>query len=467
MINEKKKTKKKNIEKLKEERPLKGFKDALLGAERDFKAAISKPNLNLIAEIKQKSPSVGLLRKDFDYIKIAQIYEKYADAISVVTDEKFFGGNVKSIPAIRNVTTLPILRKDFIIDEYQIYESRHYGADAILLISSLLNQKKLEKFIQVASSLGMVCLVEVHTPTELKKALKAKAEIIGINNRSLKTFKVKKSTAIILAKKIKKKKIIVAESGFESKKDIDKIKGKVNAVLIGSAFMKSGNIAAKIRELFDLKTKVKVCGFTNKEDASKAARLGADYIGFIFYDKSPRNITKENAKEIIKALPNYIKKVGVFVNEDIKKIKKISDYCELDLVQLSGYENIDYINNLKKIIKKPIINAFHIKDRLDINWIKKYDVDYCLFDAHSKDLYGGTGRTFDWSLVKYLGKKIFLSGGLNPINVRAAIRAVNPFAVDVASGVEESPGKKSYKKMRDFIKAAKGKKIKIEKEDNL
>lgn len=247
MLKEIIENKRKEIEKSKRKFPLSSFKSKLKKSDRDFEKAISG-RLRLIAEVKKASPSEGIIRTDFNIKQIIEIYDKYADAISVLTDKKFFSGDLKNIKEAKRYTDKPILRKDFIIDEYQIYESRHYGADAILLIASALTEKQIDKFIGIAKKYSMDCLVEVRTMAELDKVLRTRADIIGINNRNLDTLKINLNTTLRLADKIPKNKIIVSESGFKSKKDIEKLKGKVNAFLIGTAFMKSRDIEGKIME---------------------------------------------------------------------------------------------------------------------------------------------------------------------------------------------------------------------------
>ena len=201
--------------------------------------------------------------------------------------------------------------------------------------------------------------------------------------------------------------------------------------------------------------KIKICGITNYEDAENAAMFGADYIGFNFYRLSPRYIDEAEVKKIIEKMQNSAKNVGVFVNEKLDTIKKIVQNLDLDLIQLHGDESPDYCKQLKKDTNKRIIKAFRIKNNININKIKKYNVDYYLFDAHKEELFGGTGKTFYHGLLKNIKKDFFLSGGLNEKNVKEAIKIANPFAVDTASGVEKNPRKKDPKKIEEFIKAAK------------
>ena len=253
MLNKIIENKRKEVEMSKKNLPLPSFKHKLKNSERDFKEAISKNKLNLIAEIKRTSPSQNILfqkhalsqnsRRVFDIIKI---YNKYADAISVLTDKKFFNGTLSDLKNISRLTKLPILRKDFIIDEYQIFESRFYNADAILLIASLFSAGQLNYFIDIAGKLKMDCLVEVNNEKELRKVLKSDATIIGINNRNLSTLKIDKEITLKLTDKIPKNRIIVSESGIDSRDYVDKIKSKVNAILVGTLFMKSKNVEEEI-----------------------------------------------------------------------------------------------------------------------------------------------------------------------------------------------------------------------------
>ena len=217
-----------------------------------FKKNISrKGHINLIAEIKKSSPLRGMLRADFEPVKIALTYQVAgASAISILTDERFFDGKLKYLKIVKERVTIPILRKDFIIDEYQIYESAVRGADAILLISHILTQEELNRYLGIAKGLGMDVLVEVHNEEEVEKALKSHASMIGINNRDLMDFGVDIAVTQRLIRLIPENKVIVSESGIESYEQVMFLKSLgVNAVLIGEAFMRAGNIGEKVREL--------------------------------------------------------------------------------------------------------------------------------------------------------------------------------------------------------------------------
>ena len=223
-----------------------------ISVKSSFKKSISRPHhVNLIAEIKKASPSKGILRGDFNPARIAMTYQANgASAISVLTDERFFEGKLEYIKTVKEHVSLPVLRKDFIIDEYQIYESVWAGADAILLIAELLSTNEMALFYNLAVSLGLDVLTEVHNEEDVEKALTTGANIIGINNRDLHTFKVDLGATQKLARIIPQNKVRVSESGIKSYEDVMFLKSLgINAVLIGEAFMEAADIAAKMREI--------------------------------------------------------------------------------------------------------------------------------------------------------------------------------------------------------------------------
>lgn len=203
--------------------------------------------------------------------------------------------------------------------------------------------------------------------------------------------------------------------------------------------------------------RIKVCGITNKKDALAAARLGAWALGFNFYKKSPRYVLPEAAQKIIRALPKRIIPVGVFVNEREGEVRRIAKLCGLKALQFHGNETPLFCKKFKGLLT---IKAIRLKNKANLNQAVRYKTRFILFDAYQKDLFGGTGKSFDWALLKS-GKigalKIILSGGLNPENITQAVQSVKAYAVDVASGVERRPGKKCQRLMKKFFNNAKGK----------
>ncbi len=235
----------------KERIPLAELEKLPFPERRDFRAALAKPGISIIAEIKRKSPSEGVIREDFDPIWIARIYaENGAAAISVLTDSPFFGGSDDYPLLVKQTAALPILRKEFIIDPYQIIESRVLGADAILLLASVLNRDELANFIQRATELDMDCLVEIHDDDELNAALSAGAKIIGINNRDLKTFHVDLETSLRLKKGMPEGIVTVSESGIRERDDLLRLQtAGFDAALIGTVLMRAGDVGRRLREL--------------------------------------------------------------------------------------------------------------------------------------------------------------------------------------------------------------------------
>ena len=222
---------------------------------RDFHAAVTgkgkADDIRIIAEVKKASPSKGVIRDDFDPLILAREYEENgASAISVLTEEAYFQGSLEHLKLIKENTGLPVLRKDFIIDEYQIYEARLAGADAVLLIAAILDEKALKNFLWLTDALGMAALVEVHDGDEMKRALEAGASLIGVNNRDLKTFKVDINATIRLAPLVPKDKILVSESGLGARADILTLqKAGVSAFLIGEALVREKDAGKKLRGL--------------------------------------------------------------------------------------------------------------------------------------------------------------------------------------------------------------------------
>ncbi len=220
---------------------------------RDFGRAIKRDSetLKIIAEIKKASPSRGLIRADFDHKKIASLYEnKKVNAISVITEEDFFQGEFAFLSDVKKIVTMPVLRKDFIFDEYQIYEARAGGADAILLIAAVLDLRQATEYLHLANELGMSVLFEVHNFVELETAVRINAPIIGINNRDLKTLSIDLNTSLFIKKEVPAGHICVSESGIRTREDVRRIEAAgIDAVLVGTCLMESADIGEKIDEL--------------------------------------------------------------------------------------------------------------------------------------------------------------------------------------------------------------------------
>lgn len=415
--------KKIEVEQRKQKYPIKNVCPSV----RNFTAAIEGKNLSLIAEVKKASPSEGVICKNrFNPVQIAKGYERDgASAISVLCDKKFFHGDVKYLKKIaENTLKIPILCKDFIIDEYQIYEARKNGADAVLLIASILTEEQLKRFLGIVKNLKMSAICEVHNLSELKKVLNTPAKIIGINNRDLHTFKTDTSTTLGLVKHIPKNRLIVSESGFHARQDVSKVRGKVDAILVGIALMKG----KKINEFID--KKLKICGIKTIKQAKFCEQAGVDFIGLNFVSTSKRFISQEKAVSICKAAKN-IAKVGIFHNHPIAEVNKIAKGLNLDYIQLSGDEPLSFV----KRCCKPVIKAISVSKSNDLQKALEFapHVAYILLDGSMP----GSGKTIKVSL-KNANYPFLLAGGVSPKNVKSLIAKANPIGIDVASGVEKN-----------------------------
>jgi indole-3-glycerol phosphate synthase / phosphoribosylanthranilate isomerase len=413
-----------------------------------LQGALQNEGTNIIAEFKRRSPSKGVIRPDADRITIAQAYQSGgASAISVLTEEDYFDGSLIDLRAVKSAVNLPVLRKDFVFDPYQVYESAAAAADAILLIVAALNDRELESLRRLAEDeLGMDALVEVHNADEMRRAVACGATLIGVNNRNLRTFEVSLETSVELAGLAPSGTLLVSESGLNEAAELRRLKEVgFSGFLIGESLMRAADPAAALRRLRG-DVLVKICGITNLEDALAAVDAGADALGFNFYQRSPRYIAPHQAREIIEQLPASIMKVGVFVNEEPDTVLRIADEVGLTAIQLHGDESPEYCQNLAG---RYMIKALGATANLDLNG---YNVDAIMFDTKDELLHGGTGRMFDWSLAqRSIKPELFLAGGLSPENVAEAIRTVRPYAVDACSSLEESPGKKNHQRLRAFV----------------
>ncbi len=438
--------------------PPRDFLAALQGSPRQ----LTYSSLKLIAEVKQASPSRGLLCQDFDPISLARTYEAGgASAISVLTEPHFFRGALDHLAAVRAAVALPVLRKDFIVDPYQVYQARAFGADAILLICALLDDGQLGSLLGLAHALGMRCLVEVHNQEETERAVASGARIIGVNNRDLRDFHVDIETTHRLRPLIPEDRVVVSESGLHTAADVATLRAwGVQALLVGEAIVTAPDVAAKVRELSSLR--VKICGVRAPEQALAAADAGADYLGLVFYPSSHRLVTPAQAAAITRALRERAaagahapKAVGVFVNEPPERINALAQECALDLAQLSGDESPEVC----RAITIPVIKAVRPRALEDLDALEAYrpGVMAFLLDTPVAGRWGGTGAVGDWSLACEMARRYptLLAGGLTPENVRAAIEAVQPWGVDVSSGVETN-GQKDHLKIFDFVTRAHG-----------
>ena len=474
----------------------------------DVMSRISRDtSVEIFAEIKRASPSKG----DIDiFVHAPSQAIQYAlggaSIISVLTEPKWFKGSLMDMLQVRRAVDRihdrpAILCKDFVVDTYQILQARLHGADTILLIVAILDDDEMVKLISFARTLEMEPFVEVNNASEMTRAIKAKAKLVGVNNRNLHTFDVDPSRTTDLSSMIPKDIFLVALSGIACRADvINYTNAGARGILVGEALMKSKDKINFIRELKGITTDItskptqppvpiprgptlcKICGITNLDDATTAMEAGADFIGMIFA-RSPRQVDFMQASEIISQIkgkdtsvrpivlpimkPNedpvmhaqvllsqisYMKSlrrspffVGVFSDHSVAQINRIVKLCGLDMVQFHGYEE----PWLASLIEVPVIKAFHIKPNESVEHLISrckmaitQGVSVCLLDTAilGKHQQGGSGTVFDWDIavqVQQSGVPVMIAGGLLPKNVDQVISKLHPWAVDVSSGVEE------------------------------
>jgi anthranilate synthase/indole-3-glycerol phosphate synthase/phosphoribosylanthranilate isomerase len=470
-------------------------------------------NTALMAEIKRASPSKGAIAMNTNAPTQALKYALAGAAvISVLTEPKWFKGSLLDMRLVRQaVDSLPnrpaILRKDFILDEYQIMEARVYGADTILLIVAMLPMTRLAALIKYSRSLGMEPLVEVNNTEEMGAALELGATVIGVNNRNLHTFQVDMDTTTRLADMCRDKDVILcALSGINSRKDVTHyIEQGVRAVLVGEALMKAADPKAFIKELLDLphsppvrsaKPLVKICGIRSAEDALVAAEAGADFIGLIFAN-SKRRVSIDTAVEVSTVVQTFrdeqaiplphsvdhhlpwftqhaeaikpLRKpllVGVFQDQPIEEILAVASAIHLDIVQLHGSEP----PQMASFIPLPVIRVVHAQadDTAEtLGDISRPGLhQFVLLEAvkPGERVSGGSGVTVNLELAKEIMERgeaggsfplpLILAGGLDPDTVGKVVHYVKPWMVDVSGGVE-TDGRKAAQKIRKFIEVAK------------
>ena len=434
-----------------------------------FEAALRQQDFNFICEVKKASPSKGIIAEDFPYLDIAKEYEVAgAAAISVLTEPDFFKGDKKYLQEIASTVKIPVLRKDFIIDEYQIYQAKVWGASAILLICACLDVPTLTKFRELADSLGLSSLVEAHDEHEVQMAIDCGARIIGVNNRNLKDFTVDVQNSVRLRNLVQDDVIFVSESGLETPEDIQVLRdNNIGVALMGETFMRSPNKVEKLAYLYGstyYTPKVKMCGISKVETIPAVVEAKPDYMGLVFAP-SKRQVTVDQAKTLVEALHKQytkrynngteqsnndeIKTVGVFVNETLDNLVSIATEANLDVVQLHGDEDEAFIQSLKGRTNVEVWKAVQIRSAADAEaWIDS-SADMLLFDAYHKDERGGTGEVFDWSCLDVFERPFMLAGGIDSTNVARAIRTVRPYGIDISSGIE-TEGVKDDEKIKAF-----------------
>lgn len=443
------------VEARKKQQPLESFKDQLTTSDRDFYQALNTGKTEFILECKKASPSKGLIRDDFDLDYIASVYANHASAISILTDEKYFQGDFEFLAQVRNQVTQPILCKDFMIDEYQVYLARHYQADAILLMLSVLDDDEYQKLAKVATSLNLNYLTEVSNEEELERAIALKAPIVGINNRNLRDLSITLERTKELAPRLPEGTVVISESGIHNHQQVKELSQYANGFLIGSSLMSETNLEIAVRRV--LLGENKVCGLTHPDDANLVYQMGSVYGGLIFAKSSKRRVDIETARLIMSGAPLHY--VGVFQNQSMDEVAQIANQLGLAAVQLHGNESQADVTKLRTLLPKTvkIWKAYGVSDALP-QLLEKH-VDKHLLDAQVGNQSGGTGVSFDWNLLTSKGQtstqhrqNIMLAGGLSPDNIEQAAQ-LGCIGLDLNSGVESEVGKKDSQKLQAAFSA--------------
>jgi len=382
-----------------------------------FRDALAAPGLGAIAEVKRRSPSAGDLRPDADPARLAaQFANAGAAAISILVDERF-GGSIEDLQAARSATAAPLLAKGFFTEELDLLKLKLAGADAALLILRDVDDQRAAALLSYARELGIELLVEAHDANELHRAVALEAEAIGVNARDLATFEIDRAQQLELVTRLRgHDAVVVAESGVHSRAQgaAAELAG-ADAVLVGSALMQADNPPAKLRELLS-RPLVKVCGLTRLEDVDAAVAAGADMLGFILAEQSPRRAPA------VLDVPDDRLSVAVFVGD--------AHDAGSDLVQLYDREE-GRVRGRDAVLLR---NGDTVARVVDLPWDETDPLHLQRAVAHE-------GR-------------VMLAGRLGPDNVREAVRAVRPWAVDAASQLEAAPGVKDHDKVRAFVAAA-------------
>lgn len=381
-----------------------------------FAEALRQPGLGAIAEVKRRSPSAGDLRPEADPAALAAGFGAAgAAAVSILVDERF-GGSVDDLRAARSATDAPLLAKGFFSTRAQLEELRDAGADAVLLLLRDLDDHAILELMRAAQSLGLDTLVEAHDKDELRRAVRVDADVIGINARDLSTFEIDRRAQLELVSQAPRDRVVVAESGIVSRAQgaAAELAG-ADAILVGSTLMRATDPVAKLAELIS-RPLVKVCGLTREEDVAVAGEAGADMAGFILVEESPRRAAA------VLPVPDTMLSVSVHVGE--------YEDQGTDLVQLYDMEPGAVRGRDAVLLRDGEIVA----RALDLPW-DEGDPEHF---ARAADADG----------------RVMLAGRLGPDNVRAAIDAVRPWAVDAASRLEREPGIKDHDKVRAFVEAA-------------
>ena len=432
-------------------------------APRGFCAALAHDGLRIIAEIKRASPSKGAIDPGLDPAERARAYEAGGAAcLSVLTEPSFFLGSKADYLMARRAVSIPVLRKDFIFDEYQVYESAAWGADAILLIVRCVSDEAAVRLLRLAFSLRLDVLLECYDERDVERVPGILRQLapdvvrshlaIGINNRDLSSFRTDVTHAAKVARKLPPDLPVVALSGIFGKGDLQASRDAgIRRFLVGEALVRSRDATRTLRSWLEPGARsVKVCGLRDAEMTRLCASLGAGAVGAVFYPPSPRYVTPEAAREIFRELPPQVARVGVFVDLPVEEVLSVARIAGLTTVQLHGRETVEDCLAIQsagyRVIRavKDLESACATPETIGV-----------LLECSRGELPGGNGAAWNWREAKTLVPRPFaIAGGLTPETVVEAASVSGACAVDVSSGVESAPGVKDAEKIRRLLATA-------------
>lgn len=418
-------------------------------ADHRFARALARRSARhcaFILEVKKGSPSQGVLRSALDVDEILAAYTGVADALSVLTDEPFFGGSFEILREVRAKTDLPVLCKDFVVDLWQIDEAHAYGADAVLLMLSVLTDAEVAAGLARAKTLGIDALVEAHTDDELARALRLDAPIVGINNRDLRTLKTDLATTERLASKVPDDRLLISESGIASRADVARLGRCVDGFLVGSSLMGAGDVHGAARALAF--GRVKVCGLRRPEDVAALPALGAAYAGFVFVPETPRWVPLADAEKYVQTAWSC-PRVGVFRGASAAEIAAHVAAFGLRAVQLHGEP--PPVDALRAALPSSV-EIWQVVDgaTADLDALLPAGIDRYVLDTGA----GGSGISWDHARISvHPARDAFIvAGGISAENARAAY-GDGVFALDASSRLESAVGCKDREKIVALIDA--------------
>lgn len=449
--------------------------EAHMLAARSFRAALEQPGRRFILEVKSASPSLGLIRSDVDLEAVARAYSRHADAVSVLTEPTAFGGSFERLRDMRALTTLPILAKDVTVDERQILAARTAGADAVLLMLSVLEPEACAKLAAFAKSLGLDVLTEASGEAEVREAVAMGADIIGVNHRNLRDLSIDLERSARLAPLVPEDRILVAESGMRSHADVERVARAARVFLVGSVLNQADDPSLAVRRL--VFGEMKICGVTRAEDAAEAAIAGFSAAGVVLARRSPRAVSPDGLVELSAAVAARTRALGLSM-----PVTAVVDAQERDLIdtlaspactgafttlQLHGRVTNEDLLRLRRILPG---KALHVAAALPENadalaaearrlerLLEEGLADRIVVDGTKAGLTGGSARRVPLERLGAFSdlSRIRLAGGLTPENAREAA-GTGVAGLDANSGVESAPGLKDPKRMADFAARVRG-----------